>query len=138
MTRSLTPAAFNCFSVAVAENPALPKQQAVPIRVEPLLKDTSLRVGESYPLRFRVTDAASGRPAEVKEMGVLVFLAPGIWQQREWAKPVGDGIYEMSFVPPHEGVYYVYFQAPSLGVRFNQIPFITLQAVSPSAPPEEE
>ncbi len=133
-----SPRVVNCFSVAVAENPALPKKQEVPIRIEPLLKDTSLRVGESYQLRFRVTDAATGRPREVREMGVLVFLAPGIWQQREWAKSNGDGVYEMSFVPPREGVYYVYFQVPSLGVRFNQIPFITLQAVTASAPPEEE
>ncbi len=133
-----SPRVSNCFSIAVAENPALPKKQEVPISVEPLLKDEAPRVGESYQLRFRVTDVVSKQPKEVSEMGVLVFLAPGIWQQREWAKPLGDGVYEMSFVPPQEGVYYIYFQAPSLGVRFNQIPFITLQAVKPSAAPEEE
>ena len=133
-----SPRLVNCFTVAVAENPELPKKKEVPIRVEPLLKDTALRVGESYRLRFRVTDAAGGGPAAVKDMGVLVFLAPGIWQQREWARPAGDGVYEVSFVPPHEGVYYVYFQSPSLGVRFNQLPFITLQASKPGAPPEEE
>jgi len=133
-----SPRVVNCFSVLVAENPALPKRQETPIRVEPLLKDEALRVGESYQLRFRVMDAASNQPKEVKDMGVLVFLAPGIWQQREWAKPTGDGVYEMGFTPPREGVYYIYFQAPSLGVRFNQIPFITLQAVKPAAPPEEE
>jgi YVTN family beta-propeller protein len=133
-----SPRVVNCFSVAVAENPALPKKQGTPIRVEPLLRDGALRVGESYQLRFRVLDAATDQPKEVRDMGVLVFLAPGVWQQREWARPAGGGVYEMSFVPPQEGVYYVYFQAPSLGVRFNQIPFITLQAVKPSAQPEEE
>ena len=60
---------------------------------------------------------------------MLVFLAPGIWQQREAAKPVGDGVYEMSFVPPQPGVYYVFFQSPSLGIRFNQLPPLTLQAM---------
>ena len=133
-----SPRIVNCFSVAVAENPALPKKKEVPIRVEPLLKDTPLRVGESYQLRFRVTDSATSQPKEVRDMGVLVFLAPGIWQQREWAKPVGGGVYETSFVPPNEGIYYIYFQSPSLGVRFNQIPFITLQAFKAGAPAEEK
>lgn len=133
-----SPRIVNCFSVSVAENPALPKKKDVPIRVEPLLKETPLRVGESYQLRFRVTDSATNQPKEVRDMGVLVFLAPGIWQQREWAKMVGDGVYEMSFVPPSEGVYYIYFQSPSLEVKFNQIPFITLQAVKAGTSSEEK
>ena len=133
-----SPRIVNCFSVTVAENPDLPKKKDVPIRVEPLLTDTVMRVGESYQLRFRVMDSATNQPKAVQDMGVLVFLAPGIWQQREWAKTVGEGVYEMTFVPPNEGVYYVYFQAPSLGVRFNQIPFITLQAVRAGASSEEK
>jgi hypothetical protein len=64
------------------------------------------------------------------DVGVLVFLAPGVWQQRAWAKAVGDGVYEMSFVPPQAGVYYVYFQCPSLGVEFNKIMPLTLQAIA--------
>jgi hypothetical protein len=38
-------------------------------------------------------------------------------------------VYEMSFVPPQAGVYYVYFQSPSLGIQFNQLPPLTLQAM---------
>ena len=61
--------------------------------------------------------------------GVLVFLAPGIWQKREIAQAVGNGIYEMAFVPPQAGVYYVYFQVPSRHVAYNQQFPLTLQAV---------
>jgi YVTN family beta-propeller protein len=129
-----SPRMVNCFDLTVKENPALPKKKGVAIKVEPLLKDGTLRVGESYQLRFKVTDASSNQPkADLKDMGVLVFLAPGIWQQREWAKPLGDGIYEISFVPPQEGVYYVFFQSPSLGVKFNQIPNLILQATKDNA-----
>jgi YVTN family beta-propeller protein len=123
------PRLVNCFNLAVKENPDLPKQKEVPIKVELLLTDKSLRVGESYPLRFKVTEISSNQPkADLKDMGVLVFLAPGIWQQRQWAKPLGNGVYEMSFVPPQAGVYYVFFQSPSLGVQFNQLPSFNLQA----------
>jgi YVTN family beta-propeller protein len=126
-----SPRLVNCFDLTVKGNPELPKQKAVPIRVEPLLTEKALRVGEKYNLRFRVMDASSNQPrADLKDMGVLVFLAPGIWQHREWAKPLGDGIYEMSFVPPQAGVYYIFFQSPSLGVQFNQMPTLQLQATN--------
>jgi YVTN family beta-propeller protein len=123
-----SPRLVNCFDVTVKENPDLPKKKAVPIKIEPLVSNITFRTGEKYPLRFRVLDTSSNQPkADLKDMGVLVFLAPGIWQHREWAKPLGGGIYEMSFVPPQAGVYYIFFQSPSLGVQFNQLPSLTLQ-----------
>jgi hypothetical protein len=124
-----SPRMVKCFDLAVRENPDMPKKPPVPIKVEALLRDKAPRAGESYQLRFRVVDAASNQPkSDLKDMGVLVFLAPGIWQRRDWARPVGDGVYEMSFVPPQAGAYYVFFQSPSLGVQFNQLPSLTLEA----------
>ena len=124
------PRLVNCFDLTVVENPGLPKQTAVALKVEPLMKDATAQVGEAYKVRFKVTDAITSQAqTNLNDMGVLVFLAPGIWQQREWAKALGDGVYEISFVPPQAGVYYVYFQCPSLGVRLNQISPLTLQAV---------
>ncbi|MGH8490745.1 MAG: hypothetical protein ACREXS_18260, partial [Gammaproteobacteria bacterium] len=129
-----SPRLFNCFDLTVAENPDSPRQKAVALKIEPLFKGTSVRVGASYKLRFKASDSDSNQPhADLKDMGVLVFLAPGIWQQREWAKPLGDGVYEMSFSPPQVGVYYVYFQCPSLGVQLNHIPPLTLNAVKGDA-----
>ena len=133
-----SPRVVNCFNVAVKENPGLPKPKGVPIKVEAVSAGGTLRVGESYQLRFKVTDSGSDQPKAVRDIGVLVFLAPGIWQQREWAKPLGDGLYEMSFVPPQAGVYYVFFQSPSLGVQFNQLPFLTLQATNTDAAPKSK
>ncbi|MDT7540221.1 MAG: hypothetical protein QOE33_125 [Acidobacteriota bacterium] len=124
-----SPRLVNCFDIAIAENPALPKQAGVAIKVEPLAAEASAHVGERYNLRFKVTDSTSNQPKpNLEDVGVLVFLAPGIWQQRDWAKHIGGGIYEVSFVPPDGGVYYVFFQCPSLGVRLNQITPLTIQA----------
>ena len=126
-----SPRLVNCFDITVVDNPAVPRQQAVAIKIQPLLKDAVGRVGESFKVRFKVTDSSSNQPrADLKDMGVLVFLAPGVWQQREWASAAGDGVYEMSFVPPQEGVYYLYFQCPSLGVRLNQITPLILQVIN--------
>lgn len=133
------PRMVNCFQITVKENPDLPKKKGVPIKVETMAKDGVLRVGESHQLRFKVTDAISNQPkADLKDLGVLVFLAPGLWQQREWAKPIGNGVYEMTFVPPQAGVYYIFLQSPSLGIQFNQLPFTTLQATTNDDAPKSK
>jgi YVTN family beta-propeller protein len=125
-----SPRVVNCFDFTVVENPGLVQERLAAIKVVPLMKDTNLRVGERYSLRFKVIDTNSNQPQmNLEDMGVLVFLAPGIWQQREAAIAAGDGVYEMSFVPPQPGVYYVFFQSPSLGIRYNQLPPLTLQAM---------
>ncbi len=125
-----SPRVVNCFNFTVAENPRLVRQGPAPIKIVPVMKETNPRVGVRYNVRFKVIDTETNRPKEnIEDFGVLVFLAPGIWQQRAAAKPAAGGEYEMSFVPPQAGVYYVFFQSPSLGFRFNQLPPLTLQAI---------
>ncbi len=121
-----TPRVVNCFSISIAENPDKPKEQMVPVKVELLSDQAGLKAGKNYQLRFRVTSATTNQPmADLKDVGVLVFLAPGIWQQREWATSLGKGVYQMDFVPPQAGVYYLFFRVPSLNVTFNQLPSVT-------------
>jgi YVTN family beta-propeller protein len=123
------PRIINCFEMSIRENPEYQKKREVAIKVEPLLKERHLRAGENTLLRFKVIDTTTKQPrADLKDMGVLTFLAPGTWQQRHWAKPVGDGVYEINFVPPRSGVYYIFFQCPSLGVAYRQIPHLILNA----------
>lgn len=125
-----SPRLINCFELSVAENPNAPKKPERSVKIEPLVKDAVARVGERFSIRFRVADAKTGsNKADLTDLSVLVFLAPGIWQQRELAKPLGDGVYETSFVPPNEGVYYVFFQSASLGLQYNQSAPLTIQAV---------
>jgi YVTN family beta-propeller protein len=125
-----SPRLVNCFAVSVAENPALPGKVETSFKIEPLVKQALATAGERFTLRFKVFDAKSGTAKlDLKDVNVLAFLAPGIWQQRELAKPATDGVYEMSFVPPQPGVYYIFFQSPSLGLQFNQSTPLTLQVV---------
>jgi YVTN family beta-propeller protein len=124
-----SPRVVTCFDFTIAENPALPKPAVASIKIVQM-EEAGLRAGERYNLRFRVVDSNSNQPKlNLEDLGVLVFLAPGIWQQREAARPTRDGLYEMSFVPPQAGVYYVYFQSPSLGIQYSQLPPLTLQAM---------
>jgi hypothetical protein len=125
-----SPRLVNCFQISVAENPVSPKTVETFVKIEPLVKQALANAGERFTLRFKVLDAKSGTAKpDLKDVTVLAFLAPGIWQQRELAKTATDGVYEMSFVPPQPGVYYIFFQSPSLGLQFNQSTPLTLQVV---------
>jgi len=122
-----SPRAIHCFSFAVDENPALPKTTTAGLKVQQLSTDSPV-VGQSYTLRFKLIDGTTGEgKSNLNDLNVLVFLAPGIWQQRMAAKPAGNGVYEMSFVPPQPGVYYVHFRIPSMDVPFSQITPLVLE-----------
>ena len=122
-----SPRAVHCFDFTVEDNPAKTKLARPSLAVQQLSSESPI-VGESYNLRFKLIDQASGEGKSNLEMLVLVFLAPGIWQERMPAKHVGDGVYEINFVPPKPGVYYVHFRIPSLDVPLSQIFPLVLEA----------
>ena len=125
-----SPRVINCFDLTIAENPAGPRKPETAFKIDPVVTHALAKVGERFELRFRLVETKTGNPKkDLDDVRVLVFLAPGIWQQREDAKSVGEGVYEMSFVPPKPGVYYVFVQSASLGLEFNQSTPLTLSAV---------
>jgi len=131
-----SPRILNCFDIEVSENPQFAKQREIPIRIESLGTVPVAYAGENLHLRFRVIDATTEKPrSDLQDVGVLAFLAPGIWQQRSWATPAVGGVYEMNFVPPQAGVYYVFFQCPSLGVQFNQLQHLNVEVKERRAKP---
>lgn len=122
-----SPRAIHCFSFAVDANPSLPKPIAARLKVQQLSTEIPV-VGQPYTLRFKLIDGNTGEgKPNLNDLGVLVYLAPGIWQERKAAMPVGNGVYEMSFIPPQPGVYYVHFRIPSMDVPFSQITPLVLE-----------
>jgi YVTN family beta-propeller protein len=126
-----SPRVVHCFSSEAKSNPALAKKrQQAPFRVESLLADKRIKVGEKLRLRFKLTDPVTNEPkVGLRDVRVLTFLAPGIWQKRQWAQSVGDGVYESEITAPEAGVYYVFFECPSLKVAYVQLPHLVLQAL---------
>ena len=110
-----SPKVVHCFELSVQPNPALKKQTQVAMKMEPLPQQSGLRVGETYHLRFKLTDPETGQPVPaLKDVMVLTFLAPGIWQKRQWAKPLENGLYEAEFMVPQPGAYYIFWECASL------------------------
>jgi YVTN family beta-propeller protein len=126
-----SPRVVHCFSAEAKLNPALEKKRPIAaLRVESLLTDKQMKVGDKLRLRFKLTDPATNEPkVGLQDVRVLTFLGPGVWQNRQWAQSVGDGVYESEITAPEAGVYYVFFECPSLKVSYVQLPHLVLQAL---------
>ncbi|HEX8706999.1 MAG TPA: YncE family protein [Pyrinomonadaceae bacterium] len=134
------PRIVNCFQLEVGESPDGEKTQGgVPIAVEPLFKDRQFKPQETTPLRFRITDSVTGRAIPgLTDVLVLVFEPPGIWQQRQFAKEVEAGVYEVTQAFPREGVYNVMVGVSSRGTTFADLPFTAVSVVNSPQPKEQK
>jgi YVTN family beta-propeller protein len=129
-----SPRITNCFSAEAKPNPEVQHEKQVAIRIEYLNKEKQLPVAETYKLRFKLVDTATSRgKSDLKDVRVLTMLSSGTWQKREFARSVGDGVYELDINVPQTGVYLVFVESRSQGVNFRQLPYLTLQTSSTTA-----
>ena len=124
-----TPRIAHCFQATAAANPTVKHERPLSLRIEYLVTDTNVAAGKDYLLRFRLVDTTTNKPRNgLKDVHVLTFLAPGIWQQRDFARNVDDGVYELRINLPEEGVYLVFVESQSQGVPLRALPHLTLRA----------
>lgn len=125
------PRAHNCFQLEVAEAPDAEKNRAVlKLTVEALFKDKRFKPQDAAALRFRITDSQTKQPITgLEDVQVLVFEPPGIWQQRQWAKGVGGGVYEVAQTFPRAGLYHVMLRVISRGVDYRDLPLTAISVI---------
>lgn len=119
------PRLLNCFQLEVGESPDGEKEHpGTSIVVAAMFKGQQFKPGEAVPLRFRITDATTKQPVTgLNDLRVLVFEPPGIWQQRQIGKEISGGVYEVTQVFPHTGIFNVMVAVASRGVTFADLPF---------------
>jgi|CXWL01.1.fsa_nt_gi DNA-binding beta-propeller fold protein YncE len=130
-----SPATRHCFPLEVGENPVLRRERlAKRLDFEVLTPETrEIVVGKPVTMRFRARDSATEESrVGLKDLEALVFLAPGIWQQRMTARPLDDGSYELTFTPAEEGLYMISFSVPSLGIGANRMRPVGFLASAPA------
>lgn len=129
-----SPRITHCFNAEAKPNPDVPREKQVALRIEYLNKEKQLPVAENFKLRFKLVDTATSRAKnDLKDVRVLTMLTSGVWQKRDFAQPVGDGVYELDLKVPQTGVYFVFVESRSQGVSFRQLPHLTLQTAAPTA-----
>jgi len=129
-----SPRVTHCFTAEAKPNPDIPHEKKVAVRIEYLNKDKQLRVGDDYQLRFKLVDVATSRAkSNVNDVRVLTMLSSGTWQKRDFARSVGNGVYELDIKVPQTGLYLIFVESRSQGVSFRQLPYLTLQTTAATA-----
>jgi YVTN family beta-propeller protein len=124
-----SPRIAHCFETTADVNPLLKEERPVALRIEHAAKGRELPVGQNFSLRFKLIETRTNKAKDdLKDVRVLTFLAPGTWQRRDIARPLGDGNYEVNLNVPQTGVYMVFVESGSMGVRYRDLPYLTLHA----------
>lgn len=121
------PRMVHCFTLDVAPPAGAQEAAALPLRVDYLVDQRVVAPGREVPLRFRLQgDPGRDSWRDAPDIDLLTTLAPGVWQARLPARPVGDGTYEVSLKLPQDGLYYLYPESPSLNLRPGSLPHLVL------------
>jgi hypothetical protein len=123
------PEIVQCFDFSVVDDPIQSGRRRPTLMIERLNPTDALisdETGNHLVLRFRLRNASgSGTRSDIADFTALIF-APGVWQQRQVARHVGDGVYAFDFRPPSGGRYNVYLAIPSVGMDFVQYAAVTV------------
>lgn len=123
------PRISHCFETAADPNPAVKEDPVVALKIEHPAMEKQLQAGRDFPLRFKLIETKTNKPKDdLTDVRVLTFLASGTWQRRDIAKSVGNGMYEINLNLPESGVYLVFVESGTMGVRYRDMPALTLQA----------
>ena len=124
-----SPRVSHCFDISAAVNPALKEKPQVALSIEHQVNERKLPVNQDFTFRFKLIETATGNPkSDLQDVRVLTFLSPGVWQRRDIAKSVGDGVYELKINVPQTGVYMLFVESSSMGVRYVDLPYLMLHA----------
>ena len=125
-----SPRAIACFDLPVEVDPALEATRRPPVLLQHVTAQRVGRVGERVTLRVRLLDPVTGQAKDgLTDVRALVSLTPGHWHTRTPLHAVERGEYALEFVPPDAGVYYVYVESPSAGLKLNNPYVLTFQAI---------
>jgi len=126
-----SPFVDHCFAFSAQENPQLAAElERHPVRLAYLNEERRVPAGGSLKVRFTLTGSRSGELlAGLKDVVVLATRPPGTWQERVRARPLENGLYEVTVPADQPGAYYVAVAVPSLGLDFTELPYISFLAL---------
>jgi hypothetical protein len=127
------PQILHCFNMAAVPNPQIVRETR-PLAIEYLVEDRQMSAGETFRLRFQLTDPATGQlRSNIKDVRVLFYRAPGQGRTEVGAKEVRHGIYEALLPIRWRGAYYIHVSSPSVKVPYGELPYLTLMGVPKKA-----
>ncbi|HKU76603.1 MAG TPA: cytochrome D1 domain-containing protein [Pyrinomonadaceae bacterium] len=124
-----SPRVSHCFNLTAETNPLMKEEKPVALSIEHQVKERKMAVRQDFTFRFKLVETATGNPrSDLQDVRVLTFLSPGVWQRRDIATSLGNGVYELKINVPEAGVYMLFVESPSMGIRYTDLPYLMLQA----------
>ncbi|HEX6361782.1 MAG TPA: hypothetical protein VFZ93_02415 [Albitalea sp.] len=122
------PRAAACVEVLV--DGAVPVEQAERYVVSLVDAGTPLHAGRPQRLRLAVRhDHGRGPVTGLGDLQLMVLQLPGLWQQRQFAREVAPGVYEIEQRFPRDGDFRLSVQIASRGLAFGATGTIPLRVV---------
>jgi hypothetical protein len=129
-----SPRVVHCFEAKVSEDPEAAARRLARTAIVPLFAHGKVALGSLLRMRFQATDPNTGKArAHLRDL-LVVTVAPGRWQDHQRARPLDDGTYEVAIRPPVKGLYYVHWQCPSMGLRFESSSGVVFNVTSEEKP----
>lgn len=123
-----SPTIVHCFNLTAEKNPLL-KYTGPALKIEYLVDQRKVSVGEEVSIRFKLTDPESGNPrTDLKDVQVLYYNVSGQHRRVVPARHTEEGVYEAALTLPARGGYSVFVSCPSLKVNYNDLMYLTLLA----------
>jgi DNA-binding beta-propeller fold protein YncE len=126
------PRIVHCFDVDVATDPQLAAKRlaATPPRVEFLVESHRAAANHPFPLRFRLTNAATGAPIDgLTDVQVLFYSPPGNNRRTQLAHAVAPGVYAADLDLGEPGTYSILVQSTAINLPFHRSAVLVIQAV---------
>ena len=122
-----SPRVVACFGLTIAAEKETVEKPLT--RVTAIDPPRQLQAGAAVRLQFALSDPARKEQRHADDVRALAFEAPGVWQRRGDLKRLTNGNYELEFIPPNAGTYYVWIESDALGLAHNNSQFSVYQAV---------
>lgn len=117
-----------CFEFTALPNPTLQKKER--LKIEFINSQKKIKVNEPVNIRFKLIDTVKNELLDnIEDVIVTASLTPGHKQDIYRAKPLKEGIYEVTIKGESPGIYYIFFSVPSLNLRSDHFQPLLLQAI---------
>ena len=109
-----SPRFTHCFELEIDQDPRIPSSPPE-ITVQSMVGDQPLVAGHTQKFAFRLQEQGSGSAVAGRRDVRVVASLPARWQHVFPASAVTgqEGTYEITFTPPHVGLYCFYVECPS-------------------------
>jgi YVTN family beta-propeller protein len=134
------PRLMKCFQLTINESATSDRNASITsINIKFMPVKPKVVPGVATTFKMKIVDSVTKKPITgLEDVLMLAFEPPGIWQQRQWAKESGKGVYEVSQSFPRAGLYSLMVGVSSRGVSVGDLDPLLVPVVDQTNTPAKK